>query len=185
MAASSLGGPWSPAQVPSPLLFRRLTAPRLQRRGKPVSSSPSPRFSILSLCRPRPLPFLPPAPPSSAPGRLQPPAGASSRHCELGLPRPRPRGQRGLGPAPSPGGPCPAPPHRPAQSGQAFPHPPAPKLARVQGKKFHPALGRRSGAEEGTGGEAGLGERDAGRREGTKERPGGSGGRLPPSLLLC
>lgn len=99
----------------------------------------------------RPLPFLPAASPSSFP-----PPDSLRPASPPGTPRA----------GPLPGRPRPGPSPPPARPGLP---PPAPELAPVQGKKFHPAPGRRRG----------RGRERAGRPAGSVTQGGGKGQKGP------
>ncbi|XP_059007221.1 basic salivary proline-rich protein 2-like [Mustela lutreola] len=152
--------PSPPSRPPIPLSAdSRLRGSRVagqglpgQPQGRAESGPPPPALHPLpaSAAR-RPLPFLPAAPPSSFP-----PPDSLRPASPPGTPRA----------GPLPGRPRPGPSPPPAGPGQP---PPAPELALVQGKKFHPAPGRRRG----------RGRERAGRPAGSVTQGGGKGQKGP------
>ncbi|XP_055267161.1 basic proline-rich protein-like [Moschus berezovskii] len=142
---SRVGGRVSAGSPPGP----GRAGPRCRRRRR--------RCQLSILSPPPPPDGLSPSsrrarhPPSLLPDSLRPgpPPGSAGPAPPPGTPPDQP---------PPQGAPAPAPPHRPAQSGLAStvatapPRPaPAPELAPVQGKKFHPAPGRRERGGGGSG----------------------------------
>ncbi|XP_043291517.1 basic proline-rich protein-like [Cervus canadensis] len=141
---SRVGGRVSAGSPPGPGPAGPLCCRRRRRRQLSILSPPSPPDGLSpSSRRPRHPPCL--LPDSRWPG---PPPGSAGPAPPPGTPPDQP---------PTQGAPAPAPPHRPAQSGLAStttgsPRPaPAPELAPVQGKKFHPAPGRRERGGGGSG----------------------------------